>query len=567
MEDLPQPPLHLPSLRQRRLQWVLLCVLIGVAALESPRAYLAMKLWRAHLFIDEAEDFIRKKKPNEAFSRVQAAFQLAPKSDRVLRLSARMYASTRHPQAIMLWKQLLNTPGASAEDRRNYVELALSIGVADLASPLVARWIAQKTDHSIELLLIARYFMLKENPDQARLYALQGAEKRPGDSTTQLYLSRLLLGSSSASDARLGLQKLWSLAKEPSSAGVQAIEILARRQDLSREQADELVKRLGAYPLKSIDDELLIRDLKLRFEPDQYFPLLDETVNRFRNASQEERITVGRWLNRQKSFHRTVELVPLSQALTNGDALVLRLDALAAMNNWKQIGGELDAEPNPLDPAIREIFRARVATELGQPSEARARWRKVHIEAGQNPQILKYVAQYAERVGARADAEQAYRRLATFPDQAREAYVNLVRLANEDQNTRRLREILREMKSIFPEDLIVENDLAYVNLLQNDSIQDSKSVAEKLHDLNPSFLAYRTTLALARLRTREIDKAKKVYEGLILEWTLVPAGWQAVHAAVHGASGNVAAAREFVEQIPIEKLKPEERALIQPWLP
>ena len=567
MENLPLPLPVVHNPRQLRLQWLLVCVLVGVAALESPGAYRALKLWRAHLFIAEAEDFIRQQKPNEAFARVQAAFQLAPTSDRVLRLSARLYATIRHPQALTLWRQLVNTPGSSAEDHRNYVELGLTRGMADLVNPVVARWISEKTEHSIELLMIARYFMLQGKPEEAREYASRGARKRPGDEVSQLFSARLLLGSNSSQDARLGLQTLWSLADSPSSVGLQAIELLARRQDLTKDHGDALVNKLSNHPMKTTEDELLIRDLKLRFEPDQFFPVLDETLNRFRNAPQAQQLAVGRWLNKQKSFNKTIELIPLAQSLTNRDAFVLRLDAMAALDKWKQIGGELDAEPNPLDPAIREVFRARVAMELGQPNEARVQWRKVHFEAGQNPQVLKYVAKYAERVGERADAEQAYRRLTTFPDQARDAYVNMVRLANEDLNTKRLRELLREMKAIFPEDPLVENDLAYLNLLQNEAIQDSKATAEKLYDLNPSFLAYRTTLALARLRTREIDKAKKVYEGLTLEWTLAPPGWQAVHAAVHGASGNTAAAREFIEKIPLENLKPEERALIQPWLP
>ncbi len=257
MDALPRLLPPTPLRRQRALQWLLVAVLAGVTAQESPRAYGALKLWRAHLFIAEAEDFIRKKNPNEAFARVQAAFQLAPADDRVLRLSARMYASTKHPQAIVLWRQLLNIPGASKEDRRNYVELALDTGMPDLATFVIQRWIAEETEHSIELLLMARFFLLKGNLDEARRYALRGAEKRPADLVTQLYLARLLLSSSTPGEARIGMQKLWSLAGETSAVGIEAIELLARREDITKEQSAELAKQVESHPLKRVEDEVL----------------------------------------------------------------------------------------------------------------------------------------------------------------------------------------------------------------------------------------------------------------------------------------------------------------------
>jgi hypothetical protein len=54
-----------------------------------------------------------------------------------------------------------------------------------------------------------------------------------------------------------------------------------------------------------------------------------------------------------------------------------------------------------------------------------------------------------------------------------------------------------------------ENDLAYLNLLLKNEVDASGHIAEKLVREHPQMLAYRTTLALAYLRSNDAAGAKK----------------------------------------------------------
>jgi hypothetical protein len=92
------------------------------------------------------------------------------------------------------------------------------------------------------------------------------------------------------------------------------------------------------------------------------------------------------------------------------------------------------------------------------------------------------------------------------------------------------------------------------------------AVSRKLVDFQPLLLAYRTTLALAYLRSNDPASAKAVYAGLEADWATVLPGWQAVYTAVLGATDEPEAARTLARRIPVQRLKPEERALIEPWL-
>ena len=51
--------------------------------------------------------------------------------------------------------------------------------------------------------------------------------------------------------------------------------------------------------------------------------------------------------------------------------------------------------------------------------------------------------------------------------------------------------------------------------------------------------------------------------GFTLDWTQVRPGWQAVNAAVRAANGELNLARALARQIPLTRLKPEERELIR----
>ena len=105
-----------------------------------------------------------------------------------------------------------------------------------------------------------------------------------------------------------------------------------------------------------------------------------------------------------------------------------------------------------------------------------------------------------------------------------------------------------------------------MNLLLREHLEASQAVAQKLLEQKPDFLSYRTTAALAYLRLDDVQAARALYEGLSLEWSKVLPGWQAVHVAVRGASGQTHLARVLARQIPLDRLKPEERILVQPYL-
>ena len=249
-----------------------------------------------------------------------------------------------------------------------------------------------------------------------------------------------------------------------------------------------------------------------------------------------------------------------------GRAFLLRLDALARLGRWPTIREELvlaSAEKNALDPFFIEVFQARVAQEMREISMADVRWKQAMSKAAGNPQKLEFLANFAEKSGNLPMAAEAYRSMVKFPAAAVPGYLGLIRVAEKRADMRQLRDVLGELSRQLPEDPAPKNDLAYLNLLFNERIDDSLQISRDLVSALPDRAAYRTTLALAYLRKNESQKALAAYDETKIDWSAALPGWQAVRAAVLAANGREEEARRLAASINWDRLKPQERDLVR----
>jgi hypothetical protein len=368
---------------------------------------------------------------------------------------------------------------------------------------------------------------------------------------------------SEQAEARATLQRLSAMTN---SIGLEAQIALARSGLLPKDDLPGLINRLAKFPPSNVEQRLLADNLRLRLNPQDGTNIAAGLVRDYAKAPLTNRLSVAHWLNLHKDFALTLELLPENLARTNRDAFLARLDALPPLGKWKEARAELESDNVPIEPVLRELYLARTARELKMLPEAEAHWRRVQLELATTPQAMLYVADYAEKIGEIDEARKVYERLTAVPEYSDRAYAGLIRIAERNGGTRTLREIMRDLSARHPDDPAPENDLAYLNLLLNERVDASKETAERLHKAHPNVMAYRNTLALAYLRLDDPASARKVYEDLNLDWKTLQPGWQAVHAAVVGANGDAQNARDLASQIPQNALKPEERALIQPWL-
>lgn len=553
---------------ETRRKWILgalaLAILIAAAIVARP-AYRGLRGWRAERLASEAEAAISKESWLEASQKAQAAYQLAPLNPKTIRVVARLYTIAGQPNAVTFWENLRATGKATTEDRRELVRAGLRFGKTAVVRDEVFRLANAQPVEAANVRLAAEFFLFTGDRTNAIIYAraLAKLEENPA---SELILAQSLVASGNPAEQSQARGILTRLAGLTNETGLEAQVTLARAGLVSDEAMPQLIDGLLKHPQRKLPHRLLAEELRLRLRPQDRASSVDAFVKEYAAGALSNRVEVARWLNRQKEFARTIDLLPPTDAVTDRDAFLARLDALAALGKWRELKSELSGEATPVEAVLKELFLARAARELKQLPEADAHWRRVQLELSSQPEAMLYVADYAEKIGEIEEARKAYDRLAALPEYADRAFAGMIRLAEQTGGTRTLREIMRDLSARHPDDPAPANDYAYLNLLLNERLESSKETAQKLYDANPNVLAYRITLALAHLRLNEPAKARTILDGLNVDWTQVRPGWQAVHSAARAAAGEASLARALARQIPLAGLKPEERMLIQPFL-
>jgi tetratricopeptide (TPR) repeat protein len=299
--------------------------------------------------------------------------------------------------------------------------------------------------------------------------------------------------------------------------------------------------------------------LRWRIEPALRAGSIDQAVAQFSKNGPEDLLALGRWLLQQGEAARVLEVIGAAEALSRQELFLVRLDALASLGRWEEIRQTIEKEKPPIKPLYAEVFQARAAKELGQLREANAHWTLALSHALPNLEQNLYLARYAEKMGEHRVAAKAWRQVARTPAWALRANLAALPSLEKDGDTRGLREAVQQLTRLAPNDPAPCNDAAYLDLLLQENVKAATATAEQLCHAHPEVLAYRTTLALAYLRTHRLAEALALYERVEVPWDKAPARSQAIHAAVLAASGRIEA-----PAVPDSALLlPEERALLR----
>jgi tetratricopeptide (TPR) repeat protein len=268
-----------------------------------------------------------------------------------------------------------------------------------------------------------------------------------------------------------------------------------------------------------------------------------------RVKTEEDRLLLGQWLNRQKGFDLSLNLIPEGVAKASAPLLFVRLDALAALKNWESILKTLELQPLPMEPYLVELFRARSWGELKKKRESEASWEKTFHLIQYQPNALKFVGGYAIQLGALPQAKRFFQQMARFPNYAAASQVELLHIAEREENYPEMVLILERLIQLQPEMKDAVNDLNYIRLFQDQKTGEVLGTAQALVKENPSLLSYRSTLALTHLKQGNPKEALKTYQGLSIDWKSASPVARWIFYVILKANGEEALAKRFEEHL------------------
>ena len=561
---------ELQQARKHRRNWLViagfLAAVLCVVAVEYRPLYNWVQGLRSRRMAAKAEAEILGGNLDEAVKKARTAYHTKPDEPATIRIAAKVQRLVGQPgAAVPLWKELRQAGAMRPDDRRPYAEDLLMSGAVSEAGNEIDGLLKDKTADGAVYRLAARWAAIEGKGEKARDFAGKAVQMDPDVPDGRLLQAMLNLAAGTELLRDVGIRGMIELGKEGSREGLEALRQLGTMRGISPEVAAKVVSLLQQHPLATEQYLILAFNLDLDLHAGERVAMLNAAVQKYRKAAPAIRCAFGMWLNAHGEFERNLALMPVDEAFKRQDMLLLCLDSLAGLNRWGEVERILEMKGVPLYVAIKELYLARSAEEMGSRTVANLHWQRAHLAASPSPDQMREIAVYAERCGRPEQAEIAYRSLSANANTARMAMEALLRIARNRGDMDMLCDTLQKMHARWPHDDAVKNDLAYFNLLRRQAVDESLAVAKELVARSPRSLPHLTTLALAAIRKNDPAGALSVYQGLQIPWGKIATSQRAVHAAVLGANGRTAEAAAEVAALRWEELHPEERELVKQW--
>jgi len=548
--------------KQRGRRWILLIASVLAVIVAGTLAYRWFKGQRAERFAAAGDALVAADKWNDAAVQYRVALQLDPSNYHGLSGAARLASKAERPEALELWQKVLALPQCTIRDREDYAELLIKTNRLNLAEKAIDPLLKDNPDTKA-LQLAARYARKIGDNVKAGEYLRIASKRAPDDDAPRFQLAEVLAQSTDAADQAEARKILWELAARPNIYKKAAVEALGAAPELTTDERKRLLQELVALTPKTAKDDLLAADMRVQLQPDEAARIYREEVERWRNGQNQGLLDLARWLNAHQQPELVLSTFPVERTLEDNQLLLARLDALATLQRWNDIDGVLNRTDVTLDPSVIESFRARTALERNANLDAEVHWNHAISLAGSDPYKLRFVANFAEQSRATAAALKAYEQLARFPEQADFAYRGTQRVSQRSGDTAAQRAAMSKISARAPEDPNAADQLAYLNLLLGEDVDQNFAVAKKLAEQYPNRLSYRVTTALGYLRQHDPASALAQFKGPVsIDWKRTLPAWRAVYAAALFASDRNDEARDIIATISRDRLNPQERELI-----
>ena len=555
---------------KQRYRWLILlgvaAVLLVPAGFAAKWAYAHAKVWRAHALIREAGALLDSHASEEGQSKLMAAYTLEPYDPEVVRAVADEDLSVHNPHALGFYHQLVALPRATREDRRDALRGFLSFGDVKSAEELAVLLIGDAPEAE-DYALQAQVCWQGRALPQAMAFMQQALTLDPTNRTDQFLLAQMLAVMPDEKKQADAMDRIHELARTKDQVSLQALEVMARSSRLDVATQQWTLEHLLQHPLLDDEGRFASWELEKRLSPQSAKTVMKEASDYFRSVDPTRKATAARWLYNQGQPELALDLAALPDARANEALFLVRLDALAFLNNWAEVKKELADNNVPLSQSLIYLYRARSAQELGDAAQSAADWGQARIAAETDPGMFPYLGKYAEKMGLYDEARKTYTQMAHNPDQAMAGYTALLQLEAQHGTSGELMDTLKEMMVNLPTQPEPKNDWAYLNLLLNTQVDEASKIAKSLVESDPRMLAYRTTLALACLRKNDPAGAQKVYDGLQIDWNTSPASGKLVYALVLIANGKKDQALALVHDLDRSQLRAEELELWNSYVP
>lgn len=549
--------------QRRRWLWAALFLTVAVSL---PWCYGQARRWRSEQLLTQARGLAGKKDLAGAIGKAQAAYHLNPANLEAGRSIATWSSLTDPATGLTWWERVCAQPEAVWKDRLAYADSAMNNRRLELAGRILA--VLEKEQPRVSAVRAgrARWLALQDRLVEAVAVLRPVADWPETDLADQFYYIRLTQNCTDPDVQTEGLEALWRWAGESGPRALAAARALARNPNLKTEERHRLagcIGRLADSGRDGREDRLLRLEVLQPAMADTLEEWMREAVREFDTAQPEGLLELGRWLNRHRQHAEVLRWISAAQASQRRDLFLVRLDALAFLDRWDEIGRALEGGRPPVEDFLKYFFQMRVALETQRYAQAEIYWERALLACGDEATRLALLAEKAGQLKLPGHQRGALERMMAWPSQRRAAGEELVRLLQQQGETALLLAHYEKMRDFFPDDQTVAGDSLYLKALLDQADEASVSEARHLARRNPQMLANHITLSLCLWKTGQPEAALEVLRAVSVDWSQVRDRWRAVFAAILAANGQDAEARAAARRLRRANLLAEEWRLIE----
>lgn len=376
-------------------------LIIVVAWFALPPVYGRLRSVRAESFFNRGQAFLDQGQWTNALDRFELAMQMDPEQTRFRGAVARASEKIGPDQALKSWVEIIRLPDATAEERQDFTEFALSIGLVEAASQQIKKLMLRQPPEARSLYLAAEFFRLQGDLVQAASAARAAFVAQPNEDRFQFLYGSIMLAMDTQEQRQEGRRLLLELAGRPGRSQADAWRRLAGLSDLKPAESRQLIGLVEASPSGSTN---AILRANLRWPSDSTVQsrrdaLIAETISKTSVADDVALNELAVWLNSRKAFDSTLMVVPANRVGTNVPLFTMRLEALSGMKRWDEAETFLQLTNVPVEPMFRLGMAAFIKSLRGDVAGERSLWASAIQETTNNFRKSLTLASLAERIG------------------------------------------------------------------------------------------------------------------------------------------------------------------------
>lgn len=546
-------------------RWVFRIAILLVLAVVAALGWREYRKFRHDRMVDRARELIEKKDYNQAILSAKRALQMNPNDAVAVRMMVELSEAQKTKEALYWHRRLSEMEPASA----NYIawaDCALRYDERLIADQALARVDKAGQQTAAFQDAAGRLSAMGQQFADADAHFATAVKLEPQNVQYRIRQAtiRVRLGTAEQQEeAREVLEKNAADPVQRDTATRALLDYYFRQR--AWEKALKLAKQVQETPDATFGDRMLYLGLLRTFNRPEFHSYL-LTLQDMAATNPEDASTLITWMGDNTlvmvavAWARTLpisvaETMPVPPAIGSCYAILHDWDSLLALitdKNWQYT------------EFLRLAFLARVQREQGDLLNSRNSWISAVKATANRPHEILMLTNYATKWGWDSEVhDMLWVTVRGTSGQGQEAAISaLHQNYTETGNTRGLLNLATRMYEINPRDPIAINNVVMLSLLLNTNVERAQSLADEVHQLQPTNPGVISTYAYAlyiRGKTEDAIKLMRTLDPNVLNSPNVAAYFAAM--LVEGEAPDEAT--KYIEIAKTGKLLPEEMEMVK----